>query len=126
VELTGGVVGEVHGIATDSHPKATISRARPPDYANSTPTMHQARHKSRIGRQWLPQHAGGVLLHERPDGRMRPAARGRTSACTCTMAALPTLSCLKSSLHMPATQAERVVHLELFHWLVVQHVDGIT
>jgi hypothetical protein len=73
-------VGEVHGIATDSRPKATISRARPPGYANGTPTMHQARHKPGVGRQWLPQHAVGVLLHERPAGRMRPAARG-TDEC---------------------------------------------
>jgi hypothetical protein len=75
-----GVVREVHGIATDSRPKATMSRARGPDCASSTPSMHHARDKPRVGRQWLPQHAGGVLLHERPDGRMRPAARG-TDEC---------------------------------------------
>ena len=116
-----GVVGEVHGIATDSRPTATMSRARGPGCASSTPSMHHARDKPGVGRQWLPQHAVGVLLHERPDGRMRPAARGRTSACTCPLAAFPTLSRLKSSVHMPATLAECVVHLKLLHWVVVQH-----
>ena len=126
VILMVGVVGEVHGIATDSRPTATMSRARGPDCASSTPSMHHARDKPGVGHQWLPQHAAGVLLHERPDGRMRPAARGRTSACTCTLAAFPTLSRWMSSVHMPATLAERVVHLQLFHWDVVQHADGIT
>ena len=64
-----------------------------------------------------------VLLHERPDGRMRPSARGRTSACKCPLAALPTLSRWKSSVHLPATLAECVVHLKLLHWVVVQHTD---
>ena len=121
--LTGGVVGEVHGIATDSRPTATMSRARGPDCASSTPSMHHARDKPGVGHQWLPQHAAGVLLHERPDGRMRPSARGRTSACKCPLAALPTLSRWKSSVHMPATLAECVVHLKLLHWVVVQHTD---
>ena len=68
----------MHGIATDSRPTATMSRARGPDCASSTPSMHHARDKPGVGHQWLPQHAAGVLLHERPDGRMRPSARGRT------------------------------------------------
>ena len=75
-----GVVREVHGIATDSRPKATMSRARGPDCASSTPSMHHARDKPGVGRQWLPQHAGGVLLHERPDGRDE-AGSTRTDEC---------------------------------------------
>jgi hypothetical protein len=41
----------------------------------------------------------------------------RTDECmrTCTLAAFPTLSRWMSSVHMPATLAERVVHLQLFH-----------
>ena len=61
-------------------------------------------------------------------GRSRDLQSTRlgSSACTCTLAAFPTLSCWESSVHMPATLAERVVHLQLFHWIVVQHADGIT
>ena len=77
-----GVVGEVHGIATDSRPTATMSRARGPGCASSTPSMHHARDKPGVGRQWLPSTArcricGGAVAAA---ARSAPKAAGGIEA----------------------------------------------
>ena len=70
----------VDGIAIDGYPMATMSRASGLGCATSKPSMRRERHQPAAGRRRLPQHAIGVLLHERP-GRTDEAGSTSTEEC---------------------------------------------